>query len=82
MTAQADRQNASAQLDDIMHRTLDSMLAVTPCSTADPYFASAILPHRLVFGYPILSRTCFHLTDNFNDSHMLEEVIIGALWMM
>ena len=39
-----------------MQRTLDSMLAVTPCSTADPYFASAILPHRVVFGYLIIGR--------------------------
>ncbi|CAL5229101.1 g12363 [Coccomyxa viridis] len=45
--SQVNRQNASAELDDIMARTLESMLAVTPCSTADPYFASAILPHRV-----------------------------------
>ncbi len=43
-----------------MARTLESMLAVTPCSTADPYFASAILPHRVVLDYPFLGYKHFH----------------------
>ena len=66
LTAQADGQNASAELDKIMQRTLDNMLAVTPCSTADPYFASVILPHRQVLGYPVLGKTHCHFTNRFN----------------
>ena len=56
-----------------MARTLDSMLAVTPCSTADPYFASAILPHRVVFGHLITGSKSFHcmllISKNLLEQH-------------
>lgn len=40
--------SALADLQGIMQRTEDGMLAVQPCTTADAYFAGAILPHREV----------------------------------
>ena len=41
-------QNASLELQDIMHRIELGMLAVPPCSNADIYFSEGIKPHRLV----------------------------------
>ena len=41
-------QGPSQDLQGIMQRTDEAMLAVTPCDNADTYFSEAILPHRVV----------------------------------
>ena len=41
-------QGSLQDLQGIMQRTEEAMLAVTPCDNADTYFSGAILPHRVV----------------------------------
>ena len=41
-------QGSLQDLQGIMQRTDEAMLAVTPCDNADTYFSTAILPHRVV----------------------------------
>ena len=41
-------QNSLQDLQGIMQRTEEAMLAVTPCDDTDTYFSMAIEPHRVV----------------------------------
>ena len=68
----------AAELEAIMQRTEEGMLAIAPCDSADYYFTEAIVPHRKVHswiflpgcfgmlnyqaGISLKGRPCFHVT--------------------